>query len=255
MKISEKILDLHKDAITDELLNSAREYRILDFSVREGSCSAKLHKANVRNQKVELFFTTLKDDTWSSIFDEFARKAFYFAILLSQSSSDELEAKFLEFASSTIEEPGFIRIMINGKEQDDLCDITLALLVRLAEVIDKSPWELFLLFGRGRDESILEIHERRRSEFEKLATEGNVTSKREKSTIEIVDEELVRGFWNSSREIESISYTIRADELPAATIKRLDPLPLLGLEEEVESDLESAYERIARLAQSYGLGF
>ena len=53
----------------------------------------------------------------------------------------------------------------------------------------------------------------------------------------------------------NISYQIKADELPAATLKRLDAMPLLGIEEHVESKVEAAYEKIARLAQSYGLSF
>lgn len=255
MKISEKLLDLFQDQISDELLTNARAYRILDFGVREGSTSAKLHKTNVRNQKVELFFKTLDDDTWSVLFDALATKSFYFAVLLSQNFSEELESLFLDFALATIERPDFVRIIINGKEQSEICEVSLALLIRLATTIDKSPWEMFLLFGRGMDESILEIHERRRNELKKLSAEPHSKLKKSKSLLEKVDENSIRSFWNSSKEIQNISYLIRADELPAATIKRLDPLPLLGLEEEVESKVELAYEKIARLAQSYGLGF
>jgi uncharacterized Zn finger protein len=255
MKISERILDLFEDQMSDELLNNARAYRILDFSVREGSTSAKLHKTNVRNQKVELFFKTLDDDTWSSLFDALATKSFYFAVLLSETFSEELEALFLDVARATIEDPSFVKIIINGREQKEICEVSLALLIRLATTIDKSPWELFLLFGRGKDESILEIHERRRNELKRISSQPNSKLKKAKSVLEVVDENSIRSFWNSGKEIQSLSYLIRADELPAATIKRLDPLPLLGIEEEIESKMELAYERIARLAQSYGLGF
>ena len=61
-------------------------------------------------------------------------------------------------------------------------------------------------------------------------------------------------FWKMKPEAAQIHYHIKADELPASILKWLEPLPLRGIEEAIDRKLEECYAKVARLAQSYGLG-
>ena len=170
MKISELILKTATTSISEEELENSRTYRVLDLTTREGSASAKLQKANVRNQKVEIFFKAISDETWSKLFDIFANKSLHFANLLSQKYSEEFENIFLEKIEEINQEEDFLKFFINGREQESTCEVSLGLLSKVMTRLEESPWELLLLFGRGKDESILEIHERRRKELKKNST-------------------------------------------------------------------------------------
>lgn len=255
MEISNIILKAAADSAPDELIENAGSYRVLELNTREGSASAKLQKTNVRNQKVEIFFKPFKDETWNELFDIFSAKSVHFGNLLCQKYSEDFESIVIKKIEEVSTESDFLKYFINGREQEQLCEVSLALLKKVFVRIEESPWELLLLFGRGRDESILEIHERRRKEQKKNSTADVKEEENSKSELESLDAASVQDFWNHGRDLNNLSYKIKADELPAATIKRLDAIPLLGIEEHIEAKVEAAYEKIARLAQSYGLSF
>ena len=54
--------------------------------------------------------------------------------------------------------------------------------------------------------------------------------------------------------LQQLSYDIRADELPAALLKRMEPAPLDGVDIDADRALEEAYVQVARRAQAFGLG-
>ena len=50
-----------------------------------------------------------------------------------------------------------------------------------------------------------------------------------------------------------IQYQLKADELPAALLRRIEPPPLLGLESSFEPELQEVYNRVTSRAQAYAL--
>jgi len=63
-----------------------------------------------------------------------------------------------------------------------------------------------------------------------------------------------RAFWKLGEPAKELHYSIRADELPASLLRRLDPLPLGGFEADLGAEFEEMYAKVARRAQAFGLG-
>jgi len=50
-----------------------------------------------------------------------------------------------------------------------------------------------------------------------------------------------------------VSYNLRADDLPASILKRIDPVPVGDGFDSLDFELEEAYAQIARRSQVFGL--
>ena len=110
--------------------------------------------------------------------------------------------------------------------------------------MENSYWNLFLVLGITKDELISEISRNRKKNKDSIDNNENTT---------VLKKEDVDNICRLNAKIFNLKYSILADEIPAAMLRRLDPLPLQGLEEKADSQLVEAYERVTRMAQSYGL--
>ena len=60
-------------------------------------------------------------------------------------------------------------------------------------------------------------------------------------------------FYEFPKEGLGLQYQLKADELPAALLRRVEPPPLLGLEVHFEPELQEVYNRVTSRAQAYAL--
>ncbi len=238
-----------------ELSEAAKKRRLLDFYVFPGRIGVKIQDEATTLHRVELVAEPLADSEWAKLFDALAERALFLAKLLSGVFPPEIAALWDAQGVPLFPQIGEgLKVNYNGAEIRELNPYAALLLTKLVERIEEDPFTLFTFRGRGKDETLLEIRSRReRRRGEVAHTELPVDAPLEPRAFVGLPTDPEK-FWRSGSELADLSYTIRADELPASLFKRLDSIPLSGLEEDADALIEGAYEVVARRAQAYGLG-
>ena len=238
-----------------ELSEGAKKRRLLDFYVFPGRIGVKIQDEAATLHRVELVAEPLGDSEWAKLFDALAERSLFLAKLLAGLFPAEIAVLWEEQNIPLFPQIGEgLTVNYNGSEVRELNQYAALLLTKLVDRVEEDPFTLFTFRGRGKDETLLEIRSRReRRRGEVVHTELPPDAPTEPRAFVGLPTDPEK-FWRSGSELADLSYTIRADELPASLFKRLDSIPLSGLEEDVDSLIEGAYEVVARRAQAYGLG-
>ena len=233
-----------------------RERKVLDFLIAPGRVSAKvLDNGGRPPQMIELRFAEFSEDAWEKIFSALSSRALYMAKILAGQFPIELEEALASVSVSLFPERAKeVSILVNSRLVSGLSRLVLAVLYKLCETLDTAPFSIFSLRGRGRDEVIVEISKRRnqvRDHFSPSPAWAGRPIPFEPAPPLV---ETLEHYFSAGKALSALSYSLRADELPASVLRRLDFLPLGGLEDKVDTLLEEAYVRVARRAQAFGLG-
>lgn len=208
--------------------------RVLDFSLGDGIVSARVQEESGKTLRIELRLSSFDDTQWDRIFTELAKTSLPYAALLSGEYPEEVE--------TALQREGLGLVSTSVPESDLYSSPRFgALLLKLAERLETDPFAVFTIRGRGREETLSELKLRQRPGAGSIPAQP-----REKASM------TAREFFGARLDLKSFSYRIRADELPAALLKRLDQVPESSFESEMR--LEEAYAQVARRAQVYGLG-
>ena len=208
--------------------------RVLDFSLGDGVVSARVQEESGKTLRIELRISIFEDSQWDKIFGELSKTSLPYAALLSGEYPEEVEAAL------QLEGLGLVPTSVPESDAYESPRFG-ALLLKLAERLETDPFAIFTIRGRGREETLSELKLRQRPGGALLAA-----TPREKAAM------TAREFFGARHDLKTFSYNIRADELPAALLKRLDQVPDASMESEMR--LEEAYAQVARRAQVYGLG-
>lgn len=255
---SKALLDLFEqyglESVREEAEDFLRRKRVLDLSVTAGRAGAKVQNGQDRPLRVLIGFPLLSDEVWAQVYPKLAGRALYLASLLAARLPEGIEEAFAAADAHLFPHTHTDLRLYCDCGAEGLCMHVGALALRLAEMIETDPFLIFTLRGRGRDETLMHIGRHRaalrdQAQGDSERTAAIPTNKLPQNIISS------RSFWSAAAEIFRLSYSIRADELPAAALRRLDPIPLGLPEEEVELHLEEIYAQVARRAQAYGLGF
>ncbi len=255
---SQRILALFSPVLTAEMSELAgdllRRRRLVDFAVQTGRITAKVFDDLSRPSRIEIAFRQTSPEKWEKILTELAKQSYFHAVLLAGQLPVEMEEIFArngaELFPSTLERLSFI---VNGKKDSTVSKNMIALVLRLCERLDEDPFAILTLRGRGKEEVLLEL--RKRLSSAARGQQGlplgyqHVSYEPAPPLVSTMD-----FFWSAGTGMSELSYSIKADELPAFVLKWLDPLPLGGLEDQIDFALEQAYSKVARLAQGFGLG-
>ena len=242
--------------ITDYLqqgLELKTKRRILDFSVMNGRMHTKIlmegDKANVIDLTVPIF----SEDEWNSVLKVLAQKSFFLAKFLVDDLTPEVDAAFLKTTGKSLIPEDLRTVVLNSTctDSEQLKLAGAALFWKFWEKLEIDPFMIFTLRGMGKDEIIALLRKYRGGYTTQTHAETSLNTTTAKNSSPNLTAE---GYWNMRAEIDNLRFSIKADELPAAILKRLDPLPLAGLEEVVEPFLETAYADVARRSQAFGLG-
>ena len=238
------------EKLADQLI---KDRRVLDFSILNGKIRAKVSPGEMRPVLVEIETEQLEDEQWDRVFSTLASNALLLAKLLVGKIPNKANTAFIDAGTPLV--PNSLdefRFLVDGKEEK-INGLILSVFKTFLLRAEEDSFVFFLLRGRGRDETILELrrYRGRLKPFEISNSQDKDFS--QEKPVEIFPSP-IEDFWSAPKELLSLSYTIKADELPAAILKRLDPLPLRGLEDDVDFLLETAYVHIANRAQGYGLG-
>lgn len=229
-----------KELLIEKSLENS-DIRILDFNLVSNKATAKVLKFGEKASEVIVNFEHLSSEKFHELIGVISDNCYHIASLLSDVRTQELR----DLLIGSLEKPYFTAT-IDFKAADANNDKVAAVAGRIAEMFEDSFWNFFLAFGIGKEEVVNEIFRARK----KYKTNS---SEQEKSEDPSLSPEQIEKFWDLDLEILKQKYEIRADELPASSLRRLDPLPLSGLEEDADPFFVETYERVSRLAQSYGL--
>lgn len=221
------------------------DIRVLDFELTSGLVRAKVLKFGERAAEITINFSSIPTDLFNEISAEIGNNCYHLAALLAESRTQELKEVMISTLSKAPEP--LLTAKVDGKETEIGNDKVLTIISKISEFFEESYWNVFLAFGVGREELLTEVFRTRRK-YKK--NPGEI--EKEEKEISLSDDQ-VEKFWDAGKEIFEIKYSIRADEIPAAALRRLDSLPLSGLEENADPFFVETYERVSRLAQSYGL--
>jgi len=236
-KFLEAGLALHKDK------------KVLDFVVRPGHISTRIQIRHQGSHSLDIRVQELSSEKWAEVFLVLSSKAIYSAKLLSQEMPTQIEEAFAQAGCQLIptDDDG-LRIRTDCPETELGLAIA-AFYWKLCERLEQDPFVLFSLRGMGREETLARLRQCRIARKEKFQ-EHPLDLSTHFSSLQARSD----SFWDTQRDLSSASYSIRADELPAALLRRLDSLPLYDLEDDAESLLDEAYVQVATRAQGFALG-
>lgn len=253
---SEKLLQTFSsmglEDFSDEALQIIKKRKLLDFYILPSMITAKIQDENGKMHFVEIRLKDVSNDDWQWLINRVSKKAIYLASLL----NGELNADLCNILEETKILPMSIneyRISYDYKETTELNLHITAALLKLSEKIQEDPFSIFLLRGKGRDEILLDIKRQRELMIQTKESLQKKPVNIEGKEIKISQSQL-ENYWKHSSSLLKLSYSLRADDLPAAILKRLDSLPLNGFEEQADRILEDAYNYITTRAQAYALG-
>ena len=255
--ISSEVVNLLQDTEFPKLANEGyeliRRRRVLDFLVIPGSFSARVYGDDSKPRKVEVKLAQLPDETWENVFEFFSTKSLFFAKLLAGKLTPAVGEAFGKAnVSLPPESLDDFQFFLEGTEVKELDPQLSAVIYRFAERLIEDPFLLFTLRGRGREETLLEIRRRRASQPREIK-EMPIQPTEDPAELIRAEIDPFGNFYKAGKGYDHFSYSIKADELPAAILRWIEPIPLAGLEADVEPLLELGYEMVARRAQAYGL--
>lgn len=226
--------------------------KCVDLSVSQCRVTARVHDSLGKQRRVEVIFRRIPAETVEMLAEALAAQAFFLAKLLCHELPQEIEEVARLLRISLIPTTHDFECRIEGRVHESSAPLVSTLLSRLCERVDDDPFLVLQLRGITREELIARIREHRDS-LRRQLHRTPVRAADESKAAEPENTSL-RRYFTPGDAIFSLSYHIRADEIPAALLKWLDMLPLGGLEDEVEFLLEEAYEVVTRRAQVLGLG-
>ncbi len=257
--LSEQILNVFDQGGIEPLLEEGFELvkkgRVLDFSVHRGTMSAKVQGERYQPYLAEIAIVPFSDEQWQAIFEKLSGQALYYAKLLTSELPEEIENVFQELGLELFPQTlSALSLKCSCGKKDQLCVHFAALYFLINERFSENPFLIFALRGRTRQETITELRKLRHQTSHPSEQRGkHIFSKAAYQSSPSLEEQLA-DYWSCDEKIQSLSFTIRADELPGAILRQLSTIPITSREVSVEQVLEDAYDYIANRAQAFGLG-
>ena len=238
-------------------LELVRNRRIVDVMISPGKISAKIFTEQPRPNRIELRLPTYTPDEWDKILAVLSQKSLFLAKLLAGIMPLELERAVQDAGLELFPRTGEELSVQSDCGSEELTKTYLAALsFKISDRFESDPFTIFTLRGYGREETIVALR-RMRSELARSRTRSSVPTVEPEQVTDPVTSlaSTVENFWQYRAPVDQLSYTIVADELPAALLKRLDTIPVGNrIEYDVEQALEEAYAQVTRRAQAFGLG-
>lgn len=211
--------------------------KVQEFIVKPGEITARVN-ASLISLKVPV----IPESAWQSLAEASCKKAIILAELLSGRLSPALEELFEKLECPLIpnsdEGVSLTAEAENPEERNLICA---AFYWALGDKIGDNPFLIFRFRGKSPEELTHLI----RAGREQL----RIANKGAQSSSSLAVESLGANPFALASSLEELSYRIKADELPASLLRRLNPIP--GVQD--ERPLEEAYEIVARRAQAYAL--
>ena len=194
--------------------------------------------------EVTIEFRRLSDAEWERVIDAMAAEALYAARLLSGEMPEQIEEVFAAAGTSLFPtDANDMRTTCSCPDTANPCKHIAAVHYLLGERFDEDPFLMFLLRGRGRDEIVAALRERRGGSASEAAPEAEQTVEADLST-----------FWSVPPQTEEVALHFALPESDALAVKRLGPPPFVRDQPSFTAVMERLYQQIGEYALLLALG-
>ncbi|HMO19145.1 MAG TPA: hypothetical protein PKA63_13765 [Oligoflexia bacterium] len=274
--LAEELYDLIQKTFSDISRSRVRDLindkRVHEVYVEPGRVSSRIIGDNKRSERVVLAVPEFSAEIWNIVLEEISRSPFaashIYNNMLPHAVSDSLKRSGISLLPKSDEYSLYVddrlidfKFPETGADSDSSYDDTgigldgmdipvyvLAILEKFAELLLTAPLSICTLRGKNVETIVHSVRELRAVNIAGKADIGHAHSTFDQSrrTKNVSIEEYY--FGKSIEELFQIQ--VRADELPASVLRRIDPLPIEHPEIDMDINLEGAYGRVTRLAQS-----
>lgn len=243
--LHERIQQFFKDDLRAESERLLSENLVQEVYVEPGRISSRITVDKRQSHRIVLQVPEISNDQFESIIAVLARDQRSLAGLYNNKLTDVCFAHD-EVRNSLLFGLDELRAFVEDLEVDIQDARVFAVLEKSVHFFIENSLSFIALRGRGTEQFIHDVREARLSFLlDAKAHQQTVETQVQAPMLHVTPEEYYEG-----GDLSDISIVVRADELPAALLKRLDHLPTNTGLEFVDKNLEMAYERVTRLAQS-----
>ena len=230
----------------------ARAGRVHDLEVAPGTVTAKVTGSRARPYTVTMRITALTAPAWTQAIGEMAKQAVFAAELLSGQMPKEIEQAFRATGHSVFpEKESDLQTACSCPDWANPCKHIAATHYVLGEALDKDPFLLFELRGRGKNE-VLEALRRLRggAEAGRAAAEtarGTAIPAVSLRAASAADYERLGG------PLGGLRFRIEPPAIPGGSLRQLGTPASWSLEESVAEIFGPLYEAVSALAREVAL--
>ena len=209
----------------------ARRGQVLEIDVEPGLISARVQGSRHRPYGVSIQLEPFSDRRWRKVFDTLAEQAIFAAQLLNGEMPPDIEQVF-----------DAIQVSLFPATRDDLrtncscpdwinpCKHIAAVYYLMGERFDADPFLLFELRGRGKDDVIAALRERRVQRRETEQEETPYVPDAVEAVENVALEECLDRYWIIGPQAENVALKIGAPKVDMALFKRLGVPDLQSIE-------------------------
>ncbi len=227
-----------EDTISDANMHAQLD-RIGDVFVEHGRISSRFTSDSRRTVRVLILIDELADSDWYKFYVGLSASPYVLSRVLSASMPKEILAVFSKLNISLIPEMSSFKMSVDDEVADINDSRVLAVLEKFVGDLLIDPYLLCKLLGRSHSDIVKGIKD--------LLLEQGLFNKQNVNAVETAKVDLGDFFVGGVLPGDIV---VKADELPASLLRRLDFLFPDAQDALVDKNLELAYERVSRLAQS-----
>lgn len=227
----------------------ARKGQVLEINEQAGLITARVQGSRRTPYKVRIEIAPLSDAEWDKVIEAMAGQALFAAKLLAGEMPQNIEEAFATAGVSLF--PGRSKDLITSCSCPDWanpCKHIAAVYYLMGERFDEDPFLLFELRGRGKDDIIAALRERRAvgmAAEDKTPYEPHAVEE-----VEILPlEECVNDYWAVGAEAKEVALSIDHPQVEMALLKRLGVPDFLEARSFL-AQMERVYEGVASRALS-----
>ena len=213
--------------------------RVGDVFVEHGRISSRFTNETRRTVRVLILVSELADSAWYKFYASLSAHPYILSKVLSASMPKEIISVFSEMGVSLIPEMSSLKMSVDDEAADLNDSRVLSVLEKFVGDLLVDPYLLCKLLGRSHADIVKGLKD--------LLLEQGLFNKQNVNTLEASKANNEVLFLGGALPEDIV---VRADELPASLLRRLDYLFPDAQDAQVDKNLELAYERVSRLAQS-----
>lgn len=229
-----------------------RRRRVVEFALHPGFVTGRVQDGAGKSFRVEIGFTVISEEAWREILQSFFKESLFLASFLAGAVPREVAAIFEAhhlplFPRSAAE----ISLRCDCSPKALPCIHQSMVWGKVLERMGEDPFAIFLLRGHPRDELLSALRQMRSEELSKMLSDEALPPTVESDHARTA---ALTEYYLAKPTLKELSYHIRADDLPAALLRWLEPMPVGDAADNLDFLLEDAYGHVARRAQIFGLG-
>ncbi|MBN1147420.1 MAG: SWIM zinc finger family protein [Anaerolineales bacterium] len=225
----------------------ARRGQVLSIDEKKSAIEARVQGSRSKPYKVTIRVEPLDDAQWEKVIDALAERALFTAQLLAGEMPADIDEAFKVAGTSLFPtRRGDLETNCSCPDWSNPCKHVAATHYILGERFDEDPFLLFRLRGRGQ-EQILQALRQRRAEQDALDGEED-----EPEQIVPLEETLER-FWVFAEPLAQFSVSIKPPVVEMPLLQRLGE-PSFVPDPGLQSVLRPAYQEISRAAIALAIG-